>query len=96
MTLSDWTALGTGLGLAFVAFMQVYNNWKGNQRDKQIAKVVDMTNGTMGLQKRSLAEVTAAKAVITKDPMDVEAAKIAKADSDDHDLTTEKSNQEKP
>ncbi len=99
----NWTALGMGLATAFIAFMQVYNSWRASQRDKNVAvidskvnKVVDMTNGTMGLQKQSLAEVTAAKAVITKDPADEEAARSAKASFDEHVMTTAIAQKEKP
>ncbi len=94
----NWTALGTGLAVAFVAFMQVWQNWRAGQIAKELAintaktnktaQTVDeihvLTNGSMALQKKTLAETTAAKSAITKDPADIEASRLAMIDYQDH------------
>lgn len=90
----EWGALGTGLAVAFIAFMQIWGKWKQDQVAKKVeatavkvestAKVVDvihgLSNSAMTATKKTLAEVSAAKAVITHDPTDELAAKEALED----------------
>ncbi len=83
----EWSALGTGIAVAFIAFMQIWQKWKQDQVAKQVqasAKVIDviheLSNSAMGAQKKTLAEVTSAKAMITHDATDELAAKEALAD----------------
>ena len=74
---------GITLGL-----LQGYSAWKASQNAKTLADIHVLTNGTMTQQKKVLAEVTAAKAYLTKDPMDIKAAEDALKDFLQQDATT--------
>lgn len=84
MTTIDWSALGTGLAIAFIAFMQSWQAYKTRQIAKTAEQIHILTNSAMGLQKQSLMRTTAALAAITHNPEDEKAALDARADFDDH------------
>lgn len=81
MTNSEITTLTAAVALGLLQAWAAY-------RQHKIAKTVDqihtLTNSAMGWSKRTLAEVTSAKAAITKNPTDQQAADTAMADYLDH------------
>jgi hypothetical protein len=76
--------------------LQGYNTWRANQNAKILKDVHILTNGTMTQQKKVLAEVTASKAYLTKDPMDVRAAEDALKDYLAQSATSTTIDQKKP
>jgi hypothetical protein len=76
--------------------LQGYNTWRQNRIKKTINEIHILTNGTMTQQKKILAEVTASKAYITKDPMDMKAAEDALKDYLSQSATSDTVDQKKP
>lgn len=82
--MTDYGAIGTAVAVGFIAVMQVYQSHKAKQMAKTLDTVHTLTNSSMGLQKKALMEVTAAKAAITRSKQDEEAAGVAMADYSAH------------
>jgi hypothetical protein len=72
----DYGAIGTAIAIGYIAFM----DYRQRKTSKVVNEIHALTNSAMTQQKKTLAEVTAAKSVITKDPKDVEAATEAMKD----------------
>ena len=90
MTL-DPASIGTFVGLALIAFLQTWNARRTKRVEQKVAitaetveKVHLLTNSAMGLQKKALAQVSAAKAAITHDPEDQKIADSALSDYLEH------------
>ena len=60
--------------------LQGYTTWMAWRNRKTLSEIHVLTNGTMTQQKKVLAEVTASKAYLTKDAMDIKAAEDALKD----------------
>ena len=80
MTTSDWKDAGQAVGMFALGVIMVWNKWQQNKTAKTVEVIHELTNSSMGLQKKALADVSAAKAAITKDPLDVKASEAALAD----------------
>lgn len=77
MTVAETSTITVGIVLGA---LQAYNSWKQSQTNRTVDKIHELTNSAMTQQKKMLAEVTAAKAAITKDPVDADAAAEAMKD----------------
>lgn len=64
--------------------LQAWVIYKQNKTGNRVEEVHSLVNSAMGLQKRQLAEVTAAKAAITHSPADLKAAEIAMSEYLEH------------
>jgi hypothetical protein len=84
LALVDWSDLISKLILGLIGAMSAWTVWRSQKTAGTVDKVHTLTNSAMGIQKKSLAEVTAAKAAITHDPTDIEAARVALLDYTDH------------
>lgn len=96
---TDYGAIGQNLVVLLIGLISAWNLYKTNKTQKTVEKtaqtvevVKTLSDGAMGLQKRALAEVTAAKAAITRDPKDETAATTAMNDYLDHALKEAKIN----
>lgn len=96
---TDWGVVGQNLAVLLIGLISTWNLYKTNKTQKTVEKtaqtvevVKTLSDGAMGLQKRALAEVTAAKAAITRHPEDEAAAATAMKDYLDHALKEAKIN----
>lgn len=80
----NWNQLGQNLFLLLVGALTAWNAWRSSKRDVVQGQIHALVNSAMGAQKKTLAEVTAAKAAITHDVADVEAARVAMRDFQEH------------
>lgn len=80
---TDWFAIGQNLLLLLVGVVTAWNAWRSRKNEATLNKVHVLVNHAMELQKKSLAEVTSAKALITHNPLDIEAAGKAMAEYQD-------------
>lgn len=71
---TDWASLGQNFFLLLVGLLTAWNAWRAKKTAGTVEQIHTLTNSAMGLSLKSLAEVTAAKAAITKDPTDLKAA----------------------
>jgi hypothetical protein len=71
---TDWSSLGQNLFLLLLGLLTAWNAWRAKKTAGTVEQIHTLTNSAMGLSLKSLAEVTAAKAAITKDPADLKAA----------------------
>jgi len=78
--MTDYGAIGTAAALIYIAFVQAKNERSRKKTAKTVDEIHTLTNGAMTAQKKLLAEVTAAKAFITKDTKDLQAAADASKD----------------
>ncbi len=81
----DWTYLGERAFLAFLGICTAWNTWAGNKRSKRLEEIHALSNSAMGTVKKALAQVTAAKAVITNDWGDQKMADDAMKDYLEHE-----------
>jgi hypothetical protein len=83
----DWFAIGQSVFLFAVGLITAWNAWRASRTAKTVNQIHTLTNSAMGAQK-TLAEVTAAKAVLTvgleSHAADQKAADEAMADYLDH------------
>ena len=75
--MTDYGQIGTAVAVAFLGFMSVWNRRQASKIAKTVDTVHGLVNSQMTTTKRALAEVSAAKAAITKDPKDIASAKAA-------------------
>ena len=84
----DWKDAGQTTFMFLVGVMMAYNAWRAGKTAKTIDVIHVLTNSQMTLQKKSLAEVTAAKAALTVgqpgNAADVASAKAAEKDYLEH------------
>lgn len=84
MNASEWKDAGQATGMFILGALMVWNKWQQGKTAKTVEVIHALTNSSMGLQKKALADVSAAKAAITKDPEDIKASEAAMADYLDH------------
>lgn len=77
---ADWFSIGNNLLLFAIGVLTAWNVWRSQRNTSTLNKVHVLVNHQMELQKKALAEVTAAKALLTNDPSDRAAADLALAD----------------
>lgn len=82
----DYAALGTGLAVAFIAFMQVYGSWKQRQIAKTVEVIHTLTNSQMGLVLLNLAKSTALNYSLESTELNKAEAEKALAAYNDHVL----------
>lgn len=91
----DWLYIGQSVFLFVIGLISSWNAYRANRTAKTVdvtAKTVnvvhDLVNSQSGMTKKALAEVTAAKALLTEGKqghsLDVSAAEAAMADYLDH------------
>ena len=73
----DWFTVGQNLLLLLVGIVTAWNAWRSSKNTATLNKVHVLVNHQMELQKKALAEVSQAKYVLTKDPLDKAAADLA-------------------
>jgi hypothetical protein len=81
----DWSYIGERAFLAFIGVCTAWNTWAGNKRSRQLSEIHALSNSAMGAIKKSLAQVTAAKAVLTNDWGDKKIADDAMQDYLEHE-----------
>jgi hypothetical protein len=84
----DWLYIGQSVFLFVIGLISSWNAYRANRTAKTVDDVHDLVNSQSGMTKKALAEVTAAKALLTEGKqghsLDVSAAEAAMADYLDH------------
>lgn len=80
----DYTSLGTGLAVAFIAFMQVWSNRKQKKMAKTVDVIHTLTNSQMGVVLLNLAKSTALNYSLDKTELNKVEADKAMAAYNDH------------
>jgi len=75
----NWETIGQNLLLLAVGIVTAWNVWRANKNTATLNKVHLLVNHQMEMTQKSLAEVSMAKYLLTKDPMDKAAADAAMA-----------------
>lgn len=70
----NWGALGTGLAVAFIAFMQVWQQAQAKRREGKLNQVHQLVNSNFGAQLRITYLQAQRIANLTKDPQDAAVA----------------------
>jgi len=82
MNATEWKDAGQAAGMFALGALMVWNKWQQGKTAKTVEVIHALTNSSMGLQKKQLAEVTAAKAAITRSGPDAQAAALDQRSAD--------------
>ena len=79
-----WIGLGQSLCLFIIGVVTTWSAWRNKKNSRIISDVHILVNSQMGITLQALAQVTAAKAAITNNDVDIDDANQAMTKYLDH------------